>query len=1382
MDASQSLNNPVATPPSDSAQVTLNTSFYHAFISYGRADSKAFAAKLQERLNQAGFKVWFDFNDIPLGVDYQNQIDDGITKADNFLFLISPHSVNSPYCGKEVELAIKLKKRIIPLLHVGQISQETWQQRHPGKSESEWQIYQEKGLHSSFPNMHPMISKINWIYVQEGIDDFEKGLSGLIDIFHRHPDYVRQHTVLLNRGIEWEQHQKQTRYLLTGEERETAEAWLKHRFQEEQPPCEPTLLHCELVCESIKNANNLMTQVFFSYSEVDLAKMLQIRQSLLREGITIWTNKTDIKTGEVFQAAINRGIEQADNIVYLISTDALTSRYCQQEIDYALSLNKRIIPLLIRTTDLEKIPPIIRELQFINFSENQTEADLREALDDLLNALREEASYYEDHKMLLSKALKWEQQNRNPSILMRGYNLRHAEVWLKGAELKTQHQPTALQKEFIRESLRQPPVTSLDVFISYSKSDAELARQLNDELQTRGKITWFDQENIGSEADLEQEIYRGIESADNFLFILSPRSINSPSCIDEVEYAAKLSKRFITILYQGVNTAELHPELAKVPSIDFRQREGDFYSHINQLLRTLDTDREYIQNHTKWLRRAIEWEKHNNSSDLLLRGSEFVIAQEWFKQANQGKKQPQITELQTKFIESSRDAIEAIAKQEKRRLVVLRLMLGMMTGLAVAAVIATIMAIANGKKAKQIAISSQGQYALSLLNPHEEKFDALIAAIEAGKAMQKEGITDPVVTDALARSVFSVSEHNRLLKHKSYLTSVSFSPDGKTLASGSWDKTIILWNASTGKVLRTLSGHNEVVYSVSFSPDGKILATASRDSTIKLWDVSTGKELRTLSGHTGVVYSVSFSTDGKTLASGSEDNSIKLWDVSTGQELRTIYGHSDVVRSVSFSPDGKTLASASWDKTVKLWDMNTGQHIRTLYGHTDQVYNISFSPDGNTLASASWDKTVKLWDVNSGHELHSLNGHSDFVNSVSFSPDGNTLASASWDNTIKLWDVSNGEEIRTLPGHRNFVYSVSFSPDGKTLASASWDKTIKLWDLDTDQEIRTLPGHRNVVNSVSFSPDGKTLASGSWDQTVKLWNVSTGHLIHTLLGHNNYVYSVSFSPDGKTLATASWDQTIKLWNVSTGQLIRTFSGHNNFVYSVSFSPDGKTLASASFDKTVKLWNVSTGQLIHTFSGHSDFVYSASFSPDGKTLATASRDKMIKLWDLSTGQEIRTFSGHSDVVYNISFSPDGKTLASASWDKTIKLWNVSTGQELRTLPGHSDVVYSVSFSPDGNTLASASWDKTIKLWNVSNGQEIRTLSGHLDFVNSVSFSPDGKTLASASGDKTIILWKLDVDFNHLLERGCDWLNVYLHNPDSDADFSHIDSHLCDDINR
>jgi WD40 repeat protein len=204
----------------------------------------------------------------------------------------------------------------------------------------------------------------------------------------------------------------------------------------------------------------------------------------------------------------------------------------------------------------------------------------------------------------------------------------------------------------------------------------------------------------------------------------------------------------------------------------------------------------------------------------------------------------------------------------------------------------------------------------------------------------------------------------------SYVSPVAFSPDGKTLASGlcvKWEDfccikgEIRFWEVASGALLRTLSGHTHDVESVAFSPDGKILASGSYQE-IKLWDVAKGTELRTLKGHTDYVLSVAFSPDGKILASGSYKE-IKLWDVATGRELRTLSGHTKWVESVAFSPDGKILASGSADKTVKLWDVATGRELRTLQGHTWDVESVAFSPDGKLLASGSQDWTIKLWDV-----------------------------------------------------------------------------------------------------------------------------------------------------------------------------------------------------------------------------------------------------------------------------------------------------------------------------------------------------------------------------------------------------------------------------------
>ncbi|AFZ00136.1 serine/threonine-protein kinase [Calothrix sp. PCC 6303] len=291
---------------------------------------------------------------------------------------------------------------------------------------------------------------------------------------------------------------------------------------------------------------------------------------------------------------------------------------------------------------------------------------------------------------------------------------------------------------------------------------------------------------------------------------------------------------------------------------------------------------------------------------------------------------------------------------------------------------------------------------------------------------------------------------------------------------------------------RTLKGHSKGVTSIAVSPDGKTLASGSQDKTIKLWNLVTGEQIRTITGHSDLVWSVAISPDSQTLASSSRDKTIKLWNLATGEQIRTITGQSDLV--VAISPDSQTLASGSQDKTIKLWNLVTGEQIRTLTGHSRSVQSVAISPDSRTLASSSSDGIIKLWNLGTGEEIRTLTGHygpgdSGLVKSVAISPDGKTLASASFDKTIKLWNLATGEQIRTLTGHSDWVISLAISPDGKTLVSGSYDGTIKLWNLETGQQIRTLTGHSRPVNSVAISPDGKTLVSGSDDYTIKIWRL-----------------------------------------------------------------------------------------------------------------------------------------------------------------------------------------------------------------------------------------------------------------------------------------------------
>jgi WD40 repeat protein len=626
--------------------------------------------------------------------------------------------------------------------------------------------------------------------------------------------------------------------------------------------------------------------------------------------------------------------------------------------------------------------------------------------------------------------------------------------------------------------------------------------------------------------------------------------------------------------------------------------------------------------------------------------------------------------------------------------------------------------------------------------------------------------------------------------------SVAYRPDGRRIAAGLANGSIHIYDTESGRNLLTFGTRRVTnIPSAAWSPDGRQVAAAS-GRVIRIWD-TTGRLVRTLSGHNADVGRVIWSPDGRRLAStssGETDRSVRIWDAESGRVLRTISGPfsddnnagtANVPSAIAWSPNGRMLATGSWN-TVKIWDPETGrqQWTASTSGRSMYTQYVSFSRDSQILLTSKrysvtifntangrelktldvWDSVISpdgrqfvaaseggfwIYDVGTGNIIRPGKRLSYYINSLSYSPDGRRIM-ISQGNGANIYDVETTDLVGSISGHIADLTSASYSPDGKWILSASNDGSIRIWSAETFIEKARLITF-NDNEWLAMTPDGYYTASARSDQylNARVGNTVAGidryrstfnkpavvqaRLSNSgrMASHSEGIASVAVNPAGTRIATVSFDKTIKIWDLESGRELRSISNIGGYVNTISWSPDGRTLIHGAEDRTVRIWEVETGRAVRTINGHTDYVNEARYSPDGRRIASVAVDKLIKIWDAGTGREIRTLSGHTDFVCVVSWSPNGRRIATGSnaTEQSIRIWDVESGRLLHTIPNQGGRIMALAYSPDGRRIASCTTEEPmVKIWNAENGALIKNIPIENRRPYSLAWNSDNKQLA------------------------------------------------------
>jgi WD40 repeat protein len=925
-----------------------------------------------------------------------------------------------------------------------------------------------------------------------------------------------------------------------------------------------------------------------------------------------------------------------------------------------------------------------------------------------------------------------------------------------------------------------------DVFISYSRKDKAFVQRLHSALAKLERDVWVDWEDIPLTANWWKEICTGIESADNFLFIITPESARSKVCFDEIQHAVSHNKRMIPLLLHDLTEAadqqRLHPAV-NVHNWIFFKDDQEFDQAFESLITSIDTDLVHVKAHTRLLIRALEWEKKEHDASLLLRGSDLAEAEAWLSVGY--SKVPEPTDLHSQFIFASRKA-----ETRRQRTLLAGVSIALVVALILAAVALWQSQVAETRRILADNNAATATFAQGLAEDNEETAiaNAMTATVAQGLAEDNEAtaVFERDRADQQYRLAFSrqLAAQSLNLLPKQFALGLLLSLEAykveDTFEARQGLFMVVTYLPELRYILRDHQAGRAVTV-IAVSPDGTRLASGDDEGEIIVWDVATGQRIGSRTGLLLTsVESLTFTEDGQQVMAIDGSGDIHFWDVVTGALTHWPRPNAfDVVVASDFSADLKTAAIDNTESDrITLYDLSNPENPAEVIGEISGngslrfVLSFGYSPDGTTIATPDiLGERVDLWDVETLSLRTSIELVSPAGGELAFSPDGKILAvyDARFElgnngNVIVFFDGYTGEEIRVaITGLEVFPTEMAFSPNNQLLAVGDDSGAINLYAVEDGQPVVAplAGGHSLEITSLAFTPDSSTLISASQDGTIVVWDLSgrasIGQRMRTSDGVSIGFQGLAYSPDGTLLAAAAIDH-IYLFDAQNRQELAILDPQNDQVIALAFSPDSQLLASAHISGTVKLWDVKSAlnadgpyTTAVDLNAHEGIVDAVAFSLDGRLLASGGDDGRTLLWNVQSQRvagelpiEFRERALFN--VLSLAFGPDN-LLAVGNSASDLRLWDVQqpdSPQEVVTLGEHGSGVSSVTFSQDGRKLASGSGDGVMRVWEVNDILDgtippAQTFVGHTDIVNSVAFSPDAQTLASASSDGSVIIW-------------------------------------------